>query len=786
MKNYLLPNDKNYAHKTYYVDGNYHSHEEIIKAVQKWRLDFERVCPLNFISSIPGSGKTEWAINRMLKNAKEKKGVYLYVSPTVELIDQIMSNEMVKDSFIKKGNFHRIVFDNPLTHDYNFGITINSRSVDSIRLEFIKKFKKAKLGDSFLITHATFLNLKDVLKCNENHPIYVIFDEDCEMVKDIRTTEFSLSLDEKNLLTHVLLEETDLNLSSINEGNPVYRVNLVDVKRITRLASQNFFSYEDSKIIEFLSNKKISVYAIHQGESAKSKTIKFTLVSLISENLFVGFKSVTVLNSYFEKSMMYHILNKRHVVIDRSSVLDTSSRNKMLGNRINNLAIYPLLNGSTGLSKNSLTNYISLNENAHAVLLQFYKKLCYFSRKRISVELFLTAVQHNVLFNKLDSRTNISVQFFKDIFPSYEFPSKNNKNQSYRLIVKYLDKIFSHLITENNRFSYQLPVLGAMNTAMSIIKAMKNVNNHEDINLVIKKNFPYSKFNRVNAMYATPTLFITNKNSLGKLVKSSYSHLTSLTSMSVKSHGLNGYEDNNAVIYLAALNPSPVLKTFLGSLIPDYSFKEHWVISTILQCLYRTSLRSPHRNDMIHLVVPNLDIAKSIKKRLDDVPTIHFVDDSKQCRLVTPSTFIDLDEKKELFSQLNLKYHRQFYESSIDKNRHKKRVEKLEKLARVEQAKNYQKVKVEPEKEKIMIRRKVEELLQTAHKDSLIPISKVELKAFEDKRRRTLRMLEDKYSLDAIHEEIIEKELEQEMIRWVEKRRVRAAKKTQISTKDVK
>ncbi len=81
-------------------------------------------------------------------------------------------------------------------------------------------------------------------------------------------------------------------------------------------------------------------------------------------------------------------------------------------------------------------------------------------------------------------------------------------------------------------------------------------------------------------------------------------------------HGLNKYSKHNVVIFLAAINPSPLLIKFFNYLLPGYEFEKDHVADTCIQCVARSSIRDIHSKKDVLIIVPDKAIAAMLNQKM--------------------------------------------------------------------------------------------------------------------------------------------------------------------------
>lgn len=85
-------------------------------------------------------------------------------------------------------------------------------------------------------------------------------------------------------------------------------------------------------------------------------------------------------------------------------------------------------------------------------------------------------------------------------------------------------------------------------------------------------------------------------------------HKTEMRLLSVSEspvlHGLNTLTDHTVFVHLAALNPTPMQHIFFEFLIPGYDPESDYCADSIAQLLYRTNLRNPKSKEQVLVILP--------------------------------------------------------------------------------------------------------------------------------------------------------------------------------------
>lgn len=327
---------------------------------------------INYISAIPGLGKTQWAVAQLVKCIKRQTRHAIYVAPTVELLLEV-------ESYLKKYLTAKEMKRVRVFHSKGgkVGTVVHSVKMNLVggKDQFGRVFKDPEPGMVLLITHATFMNLQDI-PGSEDMDLY--FDEARKCVSQSSNIKLS-SKRQKELVLKCL--------KLIRHKNTGYYKASSDISRsdYQKLMAQAVWETKQLRAVEALvraaRNKRLDTY-ISSVDGASLKIFEVTMPSKI----FDGFRTVTLMSAFFEDSQMYHLLkqSKANLVdVSKTSIPNYAKRHSELISRYQQVSVIPLLKQDKAISKTDLNGF--LISSLRPDLLEHLEALGFQSRGRLKV-----------------------------------------------------------------------------------------------------------------------------------------------------------------------------------------------------------------------------------------------------------------------------------------------------------------------------------------------------------------------------------------------------------------
>lgn len=256
---------------------------------------------IDFISAIPGLGKTHWSIAQMCRDltANERS---LYVAPTIRLLEQVKKDLKPR---LSKADFKKVFM-------------FHHQNCRDVPLQVRNKLcdRATREGRIVLTTHDSFLKLR---YSSEFKNVIVYFDEARKVV--MRGAQI--------VLDDVTAQDLFAQLFELAPRSGDSKFRQVTCRPGTDQRLRESASFSDSpqfvrqykrikQLFEKASNPRYEVFLnipesadeiIDSGQSFLMKQHRFYEI-IMPSHIFDGFKRVTVLAAHFEDSQMFHLLKE--------------------------------------------------------------------------------------------------------------------------------------------------------------------------------------------------------------------------------------------------------------------------------------------------------------------------------------------------------------------------------------------------------------------------------------------------------------------------------------------
>jgi hypothetical protein len=520
---------------------------------------------VNFISAIPGLGKTRWAIRDMVAGLR-RHGRSFYVAPTIQLLEQVYEEleQLLTAEELK------LVF---MIHSGSTGRVMDhvEACIRGGKCEGIK-YQPAKPGTTILLSHNAFLQLKV-------DPVYdefnVYFDEARKVVTQGRPV--SLKTSEEQHLFRSLFE-----LDDRQEKSGFRRVHCVSGAE-TILRENGAFTKTSNlprqfkKIVQLFklaSNPRYEVFLrfprnadAHEKSGGDYLMRSYDFYEIVvPSKLFLGFKNVTVIAAHFEDSQMYHLLkNDDNIKLVSSRHLlgpEQNKRFRILQSRYQSVVIVPLTPQFKCLSKHQLEDQILAPDlKVDSILGKIHT---------------VTGVRRCLKQQKMNT--------------GYKFDPEVLK------AITYLNKVKEVELD---------PLSWYIRAARRVINSWKKKYPVAGAPLVVL-NHDLAKLKRYT-----------------ELLKSRTTGLPTMEILSMMNHGLNCYQDRNVMAFLASVNPPPQMIEFFTDQIPGYDFSKDHVADVCIQSVCRLSIRDTQASEPVLAIVPDLAIAQLLNEKMYSLARVY-------------------------------------------------------------------------------------------------------------------------------------------------------------------
>lgn len=539
---------------------------------------------INYVSGLPGLGKTHWLVQKLIKEFLDSstRDSYLtvYVAPTIKLLKQFR-HDLLSSKQLTEQQQERLA-----SRIYLVDSTSGGRSSVTQTLEVIIKggttsngnllYPLAK-GSIVLVTHKLFV---DTPEFPNSKQFRVFFDE----ARNCITQESKIILS-KEEITELFRRFT---IERIKPTNPFVKV--IDAPSpndarsfITALKSRKGHNWDSLvSILQKIANPRQDVYLVAIGEFNPSKPMAFYSIVLPTK-IFEGFREVTVMSAFFKDSQMYHLLERysdhRLVLKDiTSEVINYApTRVRKLFGRLNDLIIAPLVKSPVEYRWDSGTKM----ERLHSDML---------TSQHLTRD-FLVPKQLSLKLTSLLASLNYGYKPY-NLRKANELLTEGKHYEVPKLQSAVLRKVMS--ADEDNEIEWN-PLLWYAKSALEVINSWPFLNRRSPPLAVINKAVGQSYFTRIP-----------------EAVKSAIPEFRYISS---KSNGMNCYIESNAMAFLGAFNPTPDLISFYREILPNYDFSKDGVIDICIQSLGRLAIRDADSNTPVLLVVATSDIAWQIKDK---------------------------------------------------------------------------------------------------------------------------------------------------------------------------
>lgn len=525
---------------------------------------------IEYISVIPGAGKTRWAARYILDNAVSKKSILLYVAPTNTLLNQVLNVEIARlndnddnrvqyaDVGNEKLPWFRVISADSAPDHVNICKTLTT----VLNGGSTQGYRSAKPGDCLFITHQAFLNLAGL---RSRKRIEVIFDEAGSFTIQSR----KIKLDPVSL--RVFHEYVDFTVCSDGKGQKTEYRRL----RLRKEADWDHIPHIqlDKDFVALLERLKSRRYDVYTINNRGDDHLFFDVVS--PTRIFRGFKRAVVMSAFFESSEMYHILAKRNRMVCINEELDMDRMRRILKNRYSKVVLHPVAvarkSAVTGeslpiLTKTLLHGNLLVTDKQYKMLLAFRARWRSHLGQRNTAVTLIKLLRQGLSY--LDSRSEFSMAL------------RELKNKL--------------------RGAFGNPTMDPLEIFLDISTGI--LDEHDAI----------------STANGGAALLVINKGLTRK-----QQHLAEqFEVISPRSHGMNQWSDRTALVFLGAFNPTPTMAKFFKFYIPKYNPTFEWVGNTALQNMNRTCIRDPNNINVVHAVLPDELIAKYVADQLGGVPKV--------------------------------------------------------------------------------------------------------------------------------------------------------------------
>lgn len=619
---------------------------------------------IQYIDLNPGLGKTYWAIHQIDNFLKDSfsEGLMLYVAPTLSLLKEVYTSlidlgytkEDIK--LITSENRKNVIADFPrILKGYTSYVTalskFSSDDLDTDSAEFfIECSKQAAKDDSIilvkekdvlLITHEVFW------RSNFNNPKYPIPNRDKMTVILDETRECfldSLSIKAKgvDLLNRCksyfgITDEKVFSEVSLNKLNPD---NLI-------LALPEIFQSVTTRKLQQLNTivSRSGASAFVKADMRKSDTGELYIVLnfvQIPFNAVTGWRSITIIASFYTKSQLYHIIESserfagtgdvpKFQQVNISSEVNCKDRIDQIQNRykVTDIAyVFDRPISITGYSSGIL--FRLLQQLSSTVLNEKLERFFSIYADELGIRKSKAKNQFKTILESFNLLTKTKVLYNKDT----QLTEVEDDFSALSVMNPELGDLSKELCIAQNPFDYGCYT--ALNIAEKWIKDYPSVDNRTSKDLNIAMRHPFllcvNQKNFINP-YSEKSLY----EEIPETVSGKCDRLTG------DSRGLNTYKNYNVVLFLASVRPDPAMVEWFKCYCPEYDATVDRTLGYCIQTVMRCSLRNVDSKEHVLLVLPDKMLAEQVKQSFNDLPTIRNPEEFGQdhVMIVTENWFYD-------------------------------------------------------------------------------------------------------------------------------------------------
>lgn len=487
----------------------------------------------NYLSVLPGAGKTKWSIDRIISNALEQKAITIYMAPTLVLLEQVHLR-------LDKAGIKSLKYS---SKDGSSSVKVSS--------VFYSDLMNAELGDVFLITHQLYFSLDREIPKQLKKKLYLLVDEASELT--IEKTDITLDYDtalffKKYAKAELFLldKEKDFQVGDEFTESDFHRykrfhMRRSNVKKYRRKSNGEGYNKKLFKLFSKMSDPRFSVYAVERER-------KFSFFNYYSpEYAFDGMATVYFISAFFELSEVYHILKRNYLLVDRSAEIINlnSKRIERIKENFKRVTLYPIVEDQSLMASSRLKGQLVL-----------------WRRKRIKTK----------TLDKLEDKLNQTANVYANIIGTED-----------------KRKILNHIVRDFSKGEMYPEEIAELKKGLEKIG---KTSWDQVCNTLINKLF-MEAIEVIQKVSGSKCLYTVNKFSEDSVERYlSDNKIEGYQKLAVKSHGLNSYTHYNNLIFLVAMNPDMNLRMFFKEFMPDFDSRKQWVAANILQSLARLEVRN--------------------------------------------------------------------------------------------------------------------------------------------------------------------------------------------------
>lgn len=572
-----------------------------------------------YASVLPGTGKTRWAIDKIVQRLRTFADVTFYVAPTVRLLEEVYKE---LESRLKASELSRYV---------HLVISESDSEKTPIKVRGIvhgdpDKYGAARKpcppGTIILLTHETFIRLPHGYDTDGNprfplrQKVTVIFDEarKCSIKKE----SFRMPLHIANELSTKYLEF---------EGTGKYRKLKLRSKFDTGAFDALFAGKKELRklrekllaLLHTVDDSSMHLFgALDLEEDQQDDSLLWMVLQtvLVPYQIFYGWAHVVLLSAFFEDSQMYHLLRTRDVS-DRGREETKSNFRKRIAQAVGD-------GDGAYIMLADITNRV-VDAQRLAIVKQRY------------ADTTITYISPNISFAQKHLQRGVMVDsdlmtptckfdlsaFYKE-YKTLALDRRTDvggKLLPFRVAVKHLGKrldeptmhdyaIRAHLKKLPGLVTKYTPLQWYVKSAVFISRAWYKMNRKKPLPVPVTVNVgAEGGRNRSMRYWVREVLKVVNEG-------------VDCIEMPMQSHGLNQFKHHDTIAFLATLNPHPEVKELFAQICPEYNADLDHTLDQCIQSATRCSLRDTKSKSKPLLIVTDKHLALRVQAQLRGLPKI--------------------------------------------------------------------------------------------------------------------------------------------------------------------
>lgn len=556
---------------------------------------------IDYLSSLPGGGKTTWAIQQIVDRIQTDNGITIYTGPTHKLLDEI--RDKIEALVPKALHDRRIIkVDNGLKASYGLSTL---QSTARVLMRAVRKpiqingitVPQLEPGTVIMMAHQTFLRLdsgytdEGKTRLPNRRRVHVIFDEAQKCA--LNPSQMSLSpelvailskflpLDELHEASFPIEIRSKLTKRELDQALHIYAKD----NKLTDSVNRMFTSMK--MVMEHIYGQSIRVLGMAKL-NPKSATLQLHAV-LDPARVFYGWKTVTIMAARLENSQMYHML--------RLSTYEqlTGEDDDMFERRIQDIECPIRL-------REKIVPEIAVQERA---------------LKRAWSNAFVTWAsggQSKLSIELLDNGVVIK----PDTGDSFDLWLAGLKKVNAESGAHLKAGILKNMVWQVSGVPGHGRILSNNQELLDYIKTLPNPLPLTPIQYLLKRSVLINRaWNKAQGNYEPTPLLVTINVGDGKYEKDvqvmNYTQ-DDILLVPFMSQGSNEYIEHHVFAFLASVNQHPGSKTAMETLCPDYNSDLDHLVDQAVQSLTRSSIRVPEVNAFRLMILPDEESARNVWK----------------------------------------------------------------------------------------------------------------------------------------------------------------------------